>query len=101
MITRHKVYLTSKLFESLVNSKWESFDSPHMEMSNENLPVDENLKPNVHLRSLKLNRVNLKPEIAIHFVRKFLNLKVLQLGNITEKVMHDIVKYQVSGQSLS
>ncbi len=101
MTSRHTVYLTSKLLESLVNSKWELFDSPHIEMKNENLPVDENLKPNVHLQSLKLNCIDLKPEVAIHFVSKFVNLKVLQLGSVSEKVMYNIAKYQVIGNLAS
>ncbi len=88
-------YLTSELLKSLVNSKWESFDSPYMETNNENLEVNENLKPNAHLQSLKLNWTDLKFEVGIYFTRKFPNLKVFQLGRISQKVMYDIVEYQV------
>ncbi len=100
MSTNCTVYLTYELLKSLVNSKWESFESTNFkEINNENLQVDENLKPNVHLRSLKLNFTNLKPEVAIHFLRKFPNLKVLHLRSISEKIMYNILKYQVIGNS--
>ncbi len=95
------VYLTSELLKSLVNSKWESYDYVDFKgINSENLQVDENLKPNVHLRSLKLNSTNLKPEVAIHFLRKFSNLKVLQLSSISEKIMYGIFKYQVIRKSV-
>ncbi len=71
-------------------------------MNNEDLPVAENLKPNIHLQSLNLSGTDQKSEVAIYFVRKFPNLKVLKLGIISEKViMYDIVKYQVIGNSAS
>ncbi len=89
------VILDSELFKNLLNSKWESFQVDNMIIADEDFEIDENINPNVTLRTLKLQYEDLQPDVAVPFVTYFQNLEHLELHNISNEVMLAVNKYQV------